>query len=128
MRARYLLDSDVLIWVLRNRKETVSLVQHLLRESGEPLSCSALSALEVWVGAKPGEETKTDILFSSLDTVPVDGKIARRAAGLLRARRTRETGDWVDAMIAASAMIHGMTLVTYNRKDYPYPGMSLYPT
>lgn len=124
----YLLDSDVIIWILRNRAETVRLVERLSQESPEPFACSALSVLEVWVGAKPGEQEKTATLFDGLVVIPVDGPIAMRAAALLAGRKRSGPREWVDAVIAASALAHARTILTYNRKDYPYPEVALYPT
>lgn len=125
---RYLLDSDVLIWLLRGRPDTTDLVAVLADESVEPPACSALSVLEIWVGVKPGEEASTQRLFDHLDILPVDRDIARRAAHLLASRKRTSPRDWVDAVIAASAILRGKTLVTYNRKDYPYKEIALYPT
>lgn len=128
MADRYLLDSDVLIWVLRNRRDTVEMLERLSNECPEPLACSSLSVLEIWAGVKPGETEKTAQLFEGIDVIPVDSVVARRAASLLAGRKRRDPREWIDALIAATALKYGMTLVTYNRKDYPYRGIALYPT
>lgn len=126
--AKYLADSDVLIWVLRGRRETVDVVSRLTAEGGEPLACSALNILEIWSGARPSETHKTSVLLDALDVLPVDRVVARVAADLLRAtRRPSSPRDWADAVIAATALHHRLTLLTYNRKDYPYPDLALYP-
>lgn len=126
--ARYLLDSDVLIWVLRNRQETVSLLQRLVEETGETLACSALSILEIWSGTKPSEAHRTAVLLESLDAIPITAEIARAAAELLKAhRRSKTPHEWVDALIAATALDEHLTLVTYNQRDYPYRDLVLYP-
>ena len=126
--ARYLLDSDVLIWILRNRQDTVVLAERLAQETGETLACSSVSVLEIWAGTKPSETPRTASLLDSLDTIPVDAAIARQAAELLRAhRRARNPREWVDAVIAATALRRRLTLLTYNQRDYPYAGLSLYP-
>jgi len=125
--ASYLLDSDVLIWILRNRESTVRMVEELADHAAEPLACSALSVMEIWVGVKPGEEARTAECLDGLTVLPVDGELAREAAALLRKRKRLEPREWVDALIAATAIRHGLTLVTYNRRDYPYSGVSLQP-
>lgn len=126
--AKYLIDSDVLIWVLRNRQETVQLAEQLAQESGETLACSAVSVLEIWTGTRPSEQTRTAALLEALDVLPIDGAIAKRAAELLRARRDpRNPREWIDALIAATALQYHLTLVTYNRRDDPYPALALYP-
>jgi len=125
---RYLADSDVLIWVLRARHDTVALLGRLADDTGEPIACSALSVLEVWSGIKPPEASKTSLFLDALEVLPVDRPIARLAADLLRAaKRPRGPREWGDAVIAATALSHQLTLLTYNRKDYPYPNLALYP-
>ena len=127
--AKFLLDSDVLIWLLRGRAETMRLVDRLHGETHVVLACSALSVLEVWTGVRPGEERRTEALMESLQVVPVDASIARRAAGLLVSRkRQRDPREWIDALIAATCLERHLTLVTYNTRDYPYRDISLYPS
>lgn len=124
--ADYLLDSDVLIWVLRGRPETVRLLERLREESADTLACSALNLMEIWAGARPSEEKRTSLLLDALRAVPVDAAVARRAAGLLAKRRMhRDPHQWIDAVIAATCLEHGLTLVTYNRKDFPYPEIKI---
>ena len=126
--AKFLLDSDVLIWLLRGRAETMRLVDRLHGETRAALACSALSVLEVWTGVRPGEERRTEALMESLQVVPVDASIARRAAGLLVSRkRQRDPREWIDTLIAATCLELHLTLVTYNLRDYPYRDISLYP-
>ena len=126
--ARYLADSDVLIWVLRNRKDTVAVLSRLVEETGEPVGCSALSILEIWVGTRPSELSKTGLFLDALEAIPVDRTIARLAADLLkRVKKRRSPREWVDAVIAATSLHHGIPLLTYNRKDYPYHDLVLYP-
>ena len=126
--AKYLLDSDVLIWVLRNRRDTIALVDRLVEEGGEAPACSALSVLEIWAGTRASEETKTAALLDALEAFPVTSEIARRAAELLRARRrSHEPREWIDALIASTAMDRRLVLVTYNQRDYPYHDLVLYP-
>lgn len=126
--ANFLLDSDVLIWLLRGRTETVELAERLQRETVVALACSALSILEIWTGVRPGEERKTQLLLEPLKVMPVDSTIARRAALLLSSRkRQRDPREWIDAVIAATCLELRLTLVTYNLRDYPYRDILLYP-
>ncbi len=71
---------------------------------------------------------KTQLLLETLEALPVDRSVARLGGELLRSYRRRENPrEWVDAVIAATALRHHLSLVTYNRKDYPYPDLRLYP-
>ncbi len=125
--ARYLLDSDVIIWCLRGRRDTVLLVEELQRESVP--YCSALSVIEVELGMKKGEEKATRGFLDALRVEPVDKNVARLAATYMREyRRKGMMLDLVDASIAATCVTRGLLLVTYNVKHYPVPELIFYPT
>lgn len=116
--ARHLLDSDVLIFALRGRPGTVAFVQDLLRE--EVPAISALSYFEVWTGVRPHEEESVRAFLSSLDVVPVTGEIAHQAGEYSRAFRKRGiTLGVMDNLIAATAKVHHLSLVTGNIRDFP---------
>jgi len=123
---RYLLDSDVIIWNLRGRIETTEMMEGFLADGGGLLASSALSVLEVWAGVRPGEADKISALFSSFDVIPVDSVVARRAAGLLSSANRRDPRTWLDTIIAATAIENGLTLVTYNRRHFDYPGLKVH--
>lgn len=124
--ARYLLDSDIIIWCLRGRRDTVQLVEELQKESVP--YCSALSIIEVELGMRGGEEKATRGFLDALRVEPVDGNVARLAATYMREyRRKGKTLDLVDASIAATCVTRSLLLVTYNVKDYPVSEVTFYP-
>ena len=114
----FLLDTDVIIWHLRGRPEVTTALREL-QSFGVP-SCSSLSILEVQVGVKKGEETKTDLFLGSLKVFDVTRQIANKAGSLVREQRSKGvTLDLPDAVIAATCILHGLIFVTYNVKHYP---------
>lgn len=122
----YLVDSDVIIWALRGREPVVELLIRLSEE--DSMTCSAVNILEVEAGAKPSEMKAVREHFSGYEILPVFLSTARKAAELLRSvSRKPHRGEWVDAVIAATALLNGATLVTFNGRHYPYRGLSLYP-
>lgn len=126
--ANYLLDSDVLIWLLRGRRETIDLVDELSDE-GAP-ACSALSRYEVEVGMLPNEKKSTQELFDNLTVLPVDSPISAKAAELVRRYKAKAKGktlDPFDALIAATCVVNDLMLVTYNPKHFPMPELRKYP-
>jgi tRNA(fMet)-specific endonuclease VapC len=124
--SKFLLDTDVIIWHLRGRQE-VTRALRTLQEFGVPF-CSTLSVLEVQVGLKRGEEEITGLFLDSLSIIDVTKKIAERAALTIREQRTQGiTMDIPDAIIAATCLIHNLTLVTYNKKHYPFKNLTFYP-
>ena len=116
---KYLLDSDIIIWHLRGRKEITEMLKDLQR-SGLP-ACSAISVLEVQLGVKTkDEEEKTNRFLESLKVFDVNMDIAKIAAQLIRVHKTKGvTIDIPDSIIASTCISHDLILVTYNRKHYP---------
>ncbi len=123
---RFLLDSDVIIWHLRGRKEVTDTLREI-QKFGVP-ACSALSVLEVQVGVKKGEGEKTDRFLGALRVLDVNREIAHKAGQLIREFRSKGVSlDLPDAVIASTCILHELILVTYNRKHYPIPQLEFYP-
>ena len=124
--SKFLLDSDVIIWHLRGRKEVTEMLRDLQR-FGVP-ACSALSVIEVQLGVKKGEEEKTDRFLGSLVVFDVNREIANQAALLIREYKAKGIRIEVpDAVIAGTCILHDLVLVTYNTKHYPIPGIKFHP-
>lgn len=116
--ARHLLDSDVLIWVLRGKPAAVEFVRGLQRD--EVPAISALAFYEVWAGARPSEDETVSRFLSAFSMIPVDSGIATTAARYYREFRGKGvTLSAVDALVAATARVHGLILVTQNRRGFP---------
>ncbi len=125
MALRFLLDTDVLIWHLRGHEPTGELMKEL--EPEQPLGCSALSVFEIWSGVRAKEEAATRQLISVLRKIPVDGAIAFKAAEYWRGfRQQGVTLGQADALIAATAHVLNLILITYNQDHYPMKDIELY--
>lgn len=125
--ATFLLDTTVIIDVLRLKRGRKELLRELL-EQRHQLACSSINVTEVYSGMRPEDEARTDELLDSFGFYEVTKEIARKA-GLLRrdyARKGRML-SLPDATIAAVALTHDLTLITDNVKDYPMPEIKLYP-
>jgi predicted nucleic acid-binding protein len=124
--SKFLLDTDVIIWHLRGRLEVTRALREL-QAFGIP-SCSALSILEVQVGVKKGEETKTGLFLGSLKVFDVTRQIADKAGVLVREQKAKGvTFDLPDAVIAATCLLHDLNLVTYNTRHYSLAGLIFHP-
>jgi tRNA(fMet)-specific endonuclease VapC len=124
--SNFLLDTDVIIWHLRGRLEVTRALREL-QAFGIP-SCSALSILEVQVGVKKGEETKTALFLGSLKVFDVTRQIADKAGALVREQKAKGvTLDLPDAVIAATCLLHDLNLVTYNTRHYLPAGLTFHP-
>jgi hypothetical protein len=124
----FLLDTTVLIDLLRARKDRRDLLAELI-ESGHTLATAAINIGEVYAGMRPGEEARTEILLSSLECFPLTAAIAR-SAGKLKSEWARKgrTLSLADMIVAATALEHGSVLMTGNRKDFQrVRGLEIYP-
>jgi len=118
-----LVDTSLLIDVLRSRQERADLLQALLRQ-GRLLCACDITLAEVFAGMHDAERTATENLMSSLYYIPSDPQVARQA-GLLRRdwRRKGVTLTLSDTFLAALAMRHDLALLTDNRKHFPMAGL-----
>ena len=116
--AKLLLDSDVVIAWLRRDESIV----HWLKErdaAGDVLSWTPVSIAEIGAGVRPREASIIGDLARVLHCVELDERVGRKA-GAYRLRYGRSHGvEIADALIAAAAHVHGMTLCTRNLRHYP---------
>ena len=122
--ARHLLDTDILIWVLRGKTQAISFLRDLLKN--EVPAISTLSIYEIWSGARPEEETSIASFLAAFHLVPVNESIARQGAEYYRRFRSKGiTLSSTDALIAGTASIEGLILVTQNRRHFPMSDIQL---
>ena len=114
----YLLDTDVLIWVLRGRKEIIRKISVLKSEL--PLSVSVISIAEIYQNIFPSELITTEEYLEKHIILPVDTTIAK-LAGFYWQEYVRELKNLSlsDCWIAASANVHDAILVSLNTKHFP---------
>lgn len=119
----FLLDSDWLIDYLDGDPEARNLITNLLPNR---IAISAVTYMEVYDGietraAGPVNDRVFRLFLHGVDVLPFDRRVARHAATLragLRARGRPVRARALDIQIAATALTHGLTLVTRNRDDY----------
>jgi len=69
------------------------------------------AAIEAWI----------DVVASTYDILPLDGVVFRRWAQLMY----RQPPDLIpDVMVAATALVHNLTVVTRNVRDFERLGLS----
>jgi predicted nucleic acid-binding protein len=111
----YLLDSDVLIDISRNRPEAIDYVDTL----PDPWMISQVTAMELLVGARDKREVGyLHAFLSSYPIVPLSASIGERAYQLLKGYAKSHGLHVFDSLVAATALEQGLTLVTKNQRHF----------
>jgi predicted nucleic acid-binding protein len=113
-----LIDSDILIDHLRKEQSALDYIKQKI-DDDSPLFISVISRIEIFSGARKGEDETIQSLFDILTSVDVDLTIADGAGDYLRKFRKSHALSIGDAVIAATAKEMGLQLITRNIKHYP---------
>ena len=125
--ATYLVDTSVIIDALNGKRGRRDLLLGLVKQ-GHLLACCSINVTEVYAGMRQKEEAATEEFLRSLEYYHVTWHVAR-LAGLLKRDYGRKgtTVTVADATIAAVALVHELTLMTDNVKDFPMKELVLHP-
>jgi predicted nucleic acid-binding protein len=82
---------------------------------------ATFTGAEVVFFMRPGEEEMTRLFLSQFKTAPVDQAVVDRAGDLFRKWNPSHGTDANDALLAATAMLHGGHIFSLNAKHYPMP-------
>lgn len=117
---RYVLDTDTVIWVLREKDPVLSRVRSL---SPRDLALTSMTEAELRYGALNSRDpdhnlTRVETFLSGpIDSVAFDSEAARIHAELRYALRGRPIGER-DLVIASTTLAHGGVLVTANTREF----------
>jgi predicted nucleic acid-binding protein len=121
MTADFLIGTDIFVDFLRGDNQAVA----FLTENKNRIIISSIVLAELYAGVQGNDE------LAELDSLPqlfpvrdINAEIAR-TGGLLRKQYGKSHGvGLADALLAATAKIHGIALKTLNVKHYPmFPGL-----
>jgi predicted nucleic acid-binding protein len=121
----FLLDTSVIVDAINGRRGRTAYLDSLLDQGGI-LACCAINVTETYAGLRSHEAMATEEFLRCLKFYEITWDVARLAGDLKRtwARRGITLG-LPDLTIAAVALVHGITLATDNRKDFPMPELLL---
>ena len=116
------LDTDLLIAILRGKKEACPVATELDQEAKE--ATTAINAFELFFGAYKSERKientkEAQKLLERLEVIPMDTSAAQRAGEISANLFAKgEPIDFRDAMIAAIALEKDLTLLTRNKAHF----------
>lgn len=115
---KVLLDTNVVLETFWGVEPVASAVKRWI-EAGE-IAISAITVAEVVSKASKAEKEKLDLLVSKFGVLPVDQVVAE-IAGSYRQEFSRKQNRvyLLDCLIAATAKLYNLKLITENIKDYP---------
>jgi predicted nucleic acid-binding protein len=117
-----LVDTDVLIWHLRGNPQAARWLDRL-----QPLTISSVSYLEVLQGMRNKAElvaVQKMLQQRKANVQPITEAITRKATELMEAMTLSHGLQMGDALIAATALEHGLPVLTGNVKHFAaIPGL-----
>ena len=122
-----LIDSDVLIDILRGDLIAIGIFHALLQEG--PITVSVVSRMETIRGCLNREmQQQAERLLKQLELVSLDVQISTKADQLITKYYLSNSVAVPDALIAATALVYDLPLLTKNQRDFRYlPGLQLLP-
>ncbi len=111
-----IVDTDVLIWYLRGNKKAVTALNN---RSG--ILISVVSYIELIQGVRNKKELNNIRLFIKdlpADIIHVNDEISSRTLLYVERYILSHSVELADALIAASAVVYGVPLLTSNDKHY----------
>ncbi len=118
MHNRILIDTDVIIWHMRGNQKARAAIHHV-----EAPSISIITQMELVQGLRNKQEQAALHRFLEqlgFDVLAVNDVISHRALFLMEEWRLSHQMLMADAMIAATAIEHGIPLLSGNEKHYRF--------
>ena len=114
----YLIDTDILIDHLRGDGKATEAISSLVKK-GSPVVSSVICEAEIFSNVLSSEEKHITTLFRYIKTLPIDSETARLAGQYRQKYKRSDNVETPDALIAATAKLNDLDLVTRNKKHYP---------
>lgn len=111
-----LIDTDVLIWMTRGHMGAIARLQTI-----SPWRISAVTYMELAQGRRNKQELeriRKGLTLSEAEIVPVSSAISERAMKLIDSYALSHGVQLGDALIAATALEHNLTVLTANTKHF----------
>ncbi|MEM3630822.1 MAG: type II toxin-antitoxin system VapC family toxin [Nitrososphaerota archaeon] len=119
---RIILDSTIIIGILRNKLNDVQLVRKI--EAKADIATTTINAFEIYFGAYKSKNLERNLastkgFFSTIKLLPFDDNCAELAGQVLAELESKgKTIDYRDLFIGCITLSNGYTLITRNKKHF----------
>lgn len=119
---RVILDSTVIIGLLRNKPREVKLVRAI--EAEAELATTSVNAFEVYCGAYKSKDAERNLVsakgfLSTIELLVFDDSSAELAGQVLAELGSKgKSIDFRDLFIGCIALSNGFTVITHNKKHF----------
>ena len=112
------IDTGIFIDYLRAGNKDKTTLQNL--PDNTDVFVSSVTLYELYMGATSTEKWKdVELLTNGLPVLPISKQVAERAGMIYQElRRSNEMIEFRDIFIAALAMVHGLPVLSRNRKHF----------
>lgn len=112
-------DTDILIWILRGKKEILLKFLKLVGETKGNLFLTPIQITEIYAGIRINEIEKTEKFLKSLQIINIDFGIAKLSGDYINKYRKSDNVTLADAVTASCAKSNNFKIWTLNKKHYP---------
>ena len=123
---KILIDSDVVIEVLRGRDQALLVRWSVLTSSDDDILFSPVTAARIWPRVQSDEHPVIARFFRTLTCASIDYQVGHLAGELFRQYNRSHGVAISDALMAATAIQNQAALWTRNRNHYPMAELTLY--
>lgn len=114
----YVIDTDIIIWILRGNTKYKDYLKELSYKSS--LSVSTITIAEVYMNIFPSEIVTTENLFKEFYVWDVTTSIAKQGGFYWQEYvKGLKNLSLTDCLIAATATVNNLILVSLNTKHFP---------
>ena len=123
---KILIDSDVVIEVLRGRDQSLLVKWSVLSSSDDEILFSPITAARVWPRVHDDEHPIVARFFRALTCASIDYQVGHLAGELFRQYNKSHGVAISEALMAATAIQNQAALWTTKRHYYPMAELTLY--
>lgn len=114
-----IIDTDILIWLLRGDKEVDDKFRAVVTGTDGEVFITPVQAAEIYSGIRPRKRVKTDFFMEAFNFIDIDRAIGRLAGDFINRYGKSHNVTMSDALVGAAARTKAFKLWTLNRKHYP---------